>query len=116
MNFPPRFPNTKPIVPASCIGALVRKWAAPVTCAYPVCESKTTAWVFVGRRMGGGQLSFDHTGTSDAAVAVAISFFKRGVGAAYGEPRDCGVTLEFVEGHIRTILPELLTTTYTRGD
>jgi hypothetical protein len=68
-----------------------------------------------GRRRN-GLPSFDHAGTSDAAVAVAVGFFKRGVGAAYGEPRDCGVTLEIVEGHIRTILPELLTTTYTRGD
>ena len=67
-------------------------------------------WAVCGKRRD-GLLSFDHTGTSDAAVAVAISFFKRGVGAAYGEPRDCGITPEFFEWHIRTILPELLTTT-----
>jgi hypothetical protein len=70
-----------------------------------------------GGRRRDGLLSFDHAGTSDAAVAVAVGFFKRGVGAAYGEPRDCGITPEFFEWHIRTILPELLTTTtYTRGD
>jgi hypothetical protein len=69
---------------------------------------KNDRWEVCGGRRN-GLLSFDHAGTSDAAVTVSL--FKRGMGSADGESRDCGVALEIVEGYIGTILPELLTTT-----